>query len=783
MNARSLLTMVAPNPTFAASVEGRGCEGLECRCNLCVSCVCTHVFQRRMNEKSSNYPERHYVFSRFRMDVADRRLARDGEEIMLTPKAFDLLLVLIEGGGRLQTREALIEALWPETIVEEHSLTWNVSALRKALGDTGDAPQYIETVRGHGYRFIAEVQFGEVAATQHSLILRTPESSGKTLDAEDSVESEVSHTARRQRAYGWLIAGAVLLVVLALLVFLFLRTTPSRWLTDASVPHSIAVLPFDNMSPDQANSYFAGGIQEIILTKLAGIADLRVLSRSATRSFESHPIDMQKVATQLGVESVLTGSVQRIDDRVLINVQLIDGRNGAHLWAQSYPRTLEGVFEVETEVAENVVDALKATLLPAEAERVARAPTDNEHAYDDFLKAEFLAAQVWRESAQDPVAATHEARALYRQAIARDPRFALAWARLAYLDIHAYAYRVGVAPYTFDSAEQAAAKALELDPDLPQARLAYGYVRYYAHQDFNGALTAFQRAQRGMPEDGEIDAAMANVQRRLGLWDSSIASYERAAARDPYDSRWPMQLGDAFASLHRYDEALRAYDRAQAVDPGDHAVTVYKSIALLYAGRPEEALQLLDRVPREFELGGAVISIRFDIERILGNSKAAFTSIEAAPEWVESSYLPNKVPISFLQAQAWEMVGDSTKARAAYEAARIAIQPNLQNPDTPIFFSVLGLIEAGLGNKRTALEAGRESLRLVPVDRESGNGASRLYAMAEIEIRVGELDAAAAHLRDMLRIPSGRTVSAMLIKIDPRFEAVRERLHATDSLD
>lgn len=736
-----------------------------------------------MNEKSSSYPEKHYVFSGYRMDVADRRFSRDGEEILLTRKAFDLLLILIEGGGRLQTREALIEALWPETIVEEHSLTWNISALRKALGDTGDTPQYIETVRGHGYRFIAEVQLDETAATQYSLILRTAESSGKTHAAEDFVGSPIIHAANRRRTYGWLIAGLVLLVVLVGLAILFLRSSSSRLLTDTSVPHSIAVLPFDNMSPDPANSYFAGGIQEIILTKLAGIGDLRVLSRSTTRSFESHPADIEKIAAQLGVESVLTGSVQRIDDRVLINVQLIDGRNGAHLWAQSYPRTLEGVFEVETEVAENVVDALKATLLPAEAERVARAPTTNEHAYDDFLKAEFLAAQVWRERAQDPVAATHEARALYRQAIARDPRFALAWARLAYLDIHAYAYRVGVAPYTFDSAEQAAAKALELDPDLPQARLAYGYVRYYAHKDFNGALAEFQRARRGMPEDGEIDAAMANVQRRLGLWEASIASYERAAARDPHDSRWPMQLGDAFASLRRYDEALRAYDRAQAVDPGDYAVTLYKSMALLCAGRADDALQLLNRIPREFDLGGAVISTRFDIERILGNSKAAFASIEAAPEWVESNYLPNKVPISFLQAQAWEMVGDSAKARAAYEAARIAIQPNLRNPDTPIFFSVLGLIEAGLGNKTAALEAGRKSLQLVPVDHESGNGATRLNAMVEIEIRVGELDAAAAHLQEALSIPSGRTVSAMLIKIDPRFEPVRERLRATGNLD
>jgi TolB-like protein/DNA-binding winged helix-turn-helix (wHTH) protein/thioredoxin-like negative regulator of GroEL len=735
-----------------------------------------------MTQKTDVGRDRRYAFGPFQMQGAERRLCRDGAEIPLTRKAFDLLLALVEGAGRLQTREALIETLWPDTIVEEHSLTWNVSTLRKALGDTGDTPHYIETVRGHGYRFIAEVQVDEAAALRHFLTRDGPESSGKTFAASIPDASEARRAASRARTYRWLVAAVVLLVVLVAAAFMVLRSPSSRILVGTSSPHSIAVLPFDNMSPDPANAYFAGGIQEIILTKLAGIGDLRVLSRAATRSFESHPADMSKIAAQLGVEAVLTGSVQRIDDRVLINVQLIDGSNGSHLWAQTYPRTLEGVFEVESEVAENVVEALKATLLPAEAVRVARAPTDDEHAYDDFLTAEFLAAQVWRENAQDPVAATREARALYRQAIGRDPRFTLAWARLAYLDIHAYAYRVGVAPYAFDTAEQAAAKALELDPDLPQARLAYGYVRYYAHRDFEGALTEFQRARRGMPEDGEIDAAIANAQRRLGQWELSIGSYERAVALDPHDSRWPMQLGDALASVRRYDEALRAYDRAQAADPGDHAATVYKSTALLYAGRPEQALQVLDSVPREFELGGAVTSIRFDIECIRGDAKAAFAALDGASEWVESAYLPNKIPISLLQAQAWELAGDSARARAAYQAARIAIQPNLANPDTPIFYSVLGLIEAGLGNKQAALDAGRRSLELVPVDRESGNGSSRLFALADIEIRVGEVDAAAKHLHELLLIPAGRMISAPLIQVDPRYAAVREALRASGDI-
>lgn len=731
-----------------------------------------------MTQKADAECDRRYAFGPFQMDVAERRLCRDGEELPLTRKAFDLLLALVEGAGRLRSREALIETLWPDTIVEEHSLTWNISTLRKALGDAGDTPRYIETVRGHGYRFIADVQAVEDAAAQQFAARPSAMSREETSLAEPSVDPVAAGEPGRHRARRRWIASVALLAVLALAGFLFLRSPASRSDGAAGRPHSIAVLPFDNMSPDPANAYFAGGIQEIILTRLAGIGDLRVLSRAATRRFESHPADVGKVAAQLGVDSVLVGSVQRIDDRVLINVQLVDGRNGAHLWAQSYPRTLQGVFEVETEVAENVVEALKATLLPSEAARVARAPTKDEHAYDDFLKAEFLAAQVWREKAQDPIATTAEARALYRRAIERDSRFALAWARLAYLDIHAYAYRVGIAPYRFDTAEQAVAKALELDPDLPQARLAQGYMLYYGRNDFEGALGAFQRARRGMPEDGEIDAAIANAQRHLGRWNESIASYERAAALDPHDSRWPMQLGDALASLRRYDDALRAYDRAQAADPGDHAATFYKSTALLYAGRPREALQVLDDVPADFDLGGAVVSIRFEAQRMLGDTKAAFATLEHAPEWVESAYLPAKVPVSLLQAQAWEMTGDLSRARAAYEAARAAIQPNLKNPAMPIFFSVLGLVEAGLGNRDAALAAGRHSLQRTPVDRESGDGTTRLFSLALIEIRVGEPEAAVAHLRDLLSLPAGRVISAPLIETDPWYADVREALRA-----
>ena len=722
-----------------------------------------------------------YAFGPFRMDVPERRLSRDGNDLALTRKTFDLLLALIEGAGRLQTREALIGTLWPDTIVEEHSLTWHLSALRKALGDTGDAPSYIETVRGHGYRFIAAVE--DVGAAAPAAVADSPlpqPSALATAPASSDPRPAADSTASPQRR----IPGLLLLGLLAILVGLIAWQASRRpGSSDRSIgasPRSLAVLPFENLSTDPGNAYFVSGIEDILLAKLAGIADLRVISRRSTETYQSRPADLHAVAEQLNVAAVLEGSVQKDGDRVLIAVQLIDGASGNHLWAQSYTRTLDNVFEIESEVAEQIAAALKAKLLPAEAERVASEPTRDAQAYDQFLRAEYIAAQIESETAKDPTSAHREARGLYEQAIASDPRFALAHAKLSYLQSRAYWYDIDHTAQAIAMAESEARLALALEPDLPQSHFAMGYVQYYGQRDYAAALKSFERAQQGLPGDGYIGAAIASIQRRQGRWDEALAGFERAALLDPRNPHWSTLLGDTLTVQRRYDEAVKAYDRAQAVNPNDYTAAIYKSLALLLDGKLEQAEQTLAALPHEIDPGGLASTLRFEVARIAANGDAALAALASAPEWVEAPYAPAFVPTNLLRAQALELKNDSAGALENFAKARDALRDALrEQPDHPALLSLLALAEAGVGEKENALRDARRATELLTIAQDAMDSPSMLAAQAEVYARVGD-DVAAVHLlRDLLAMPAGRVISVPLIERDPRFRSLRERVLAS----
>lgn len=710
-------------------------------------------------------PDR-YAFGPFRIDANERRLYRDETPVALTSKAFDLLLALVEAPGRLRTREALLNQVWPNTIVEENNLSWNIRALRKALGDTGAAPQYIETVRGHGYRFI-----GEVAPAPAGGDAPTP-----TPAAAESRDAGVATPRRAAHARRWIVAALVLLAALLTAGLAY------RALRGPQVPpHSLAVLPFADLARNPDAAYFAAGVQNTILTKLAAIGDLQVMSRASTKNQESHPADARAAAAQLGVAALLEGSVQRDGERFRVNVQLVDGASGSHLWAESYTRRIEDLFDVENEIAEHVAAALKAKLLHSEAEHVAYVPTRDAQAYDDFLKAEYFAEPIGRVGTGDMARNAAQARALYRQAIARDPNFALAWARLAYLDSLVYWFHVDPAPTTIAAAEEAARKALELAPNLPQAQLARGYVHYYRNLDYAAALREFERARRALPGDGEIGAAIASVQRRMGRVQEAIAGFERVAALDPRNPRWPMVLGDSYTMLRRYDDAGKAYDRAQAADPTNRGPELYRTLALLISGDLDGAARTLAALPADFDPGGLTTALRFTVQYVRRDADAALAALTNAPDWLEAVYLSAPMPTDLLRAQAHALKGDAGVARAAYARARDALQAKLADaPDDPHLHSLLGLALAGLGEHDAALAEGRAALERFPVSRDAMDGPTYLAALAEIEISGGRLDDAARHLRELLQLPAGAVMSEQRIALDPRFDAVRDVLRRAD---
>lgn len=710
-----------------------------------------------------------YVFGPFRLEVAERRLSRDGADIALTRKTFDLLLALVECAGHLRTREALIEALWPHTIVEEHTLTWNLSALRRALGDTGASPNYIETVRGHGYRFIAQVRREDGGE-------RAPADAAPASDAGAAPEARSGQAlAPAAGARSWrmpVLAGVGLLALLA--AVLLWRGFGEVGRSVLAPPRSVAVMPFQNLSPDPANAYFASGVQDTILTKLAGIHDLRVVSRRSTEGYRSRPAGTDRIARELHVGHLLEGSVQKAGDQVLINVQLIDGSSGDHLWAHTYTRAMDKVFDVQSDVAEQVAQALKAQLLPDEASRVASRPTQDPRAYDLFLRAEYLALQIEVGSARSPAAATEEARAYYQQAIARDPAFALAMARLSYLDGHAYWLDLEHTPARAASAQEWAARALAADPGLPQARLAMGYVHYYCRRDYAAALAEFDRALQDLPNDADANASVANINRRRGRWNEALEGYERAAALDPRNPQWPMLKADTLTMLQRYADAQPAYEQARAIDPGSTTVVLFQALSLLMDGRFEQAGQILAALPRDADPEGLGTSIRFVAAWLAGDADAALTVLAGAPAMVDAPWTPNFVPVELLRAQAFELKGDRESARIAYATARDKLRRILDaQPDDPAALAALGLALAGLGEKEAALAAGRRAVELLPVERDFVDGPYYPATLADIEIRVGEPDAAAARLRALLGQPAGRAISRALIAHDPRYATVR----------
>ncbi len=704
--------------------------------------------------------------------------------MQISSKAFDLLVVLLRSAGHLKTREELFEALWPNTIVEDTNLAWNMNGLRKALGDDGPPHCYVETVRGHGYRFIAPVETGEIKEAAQNQPTEDTDESGPEEPTGQAEEKAARALPRRRTGAFMLILATVVAVVAGLLAWHFAARpitakgngTPTGTSGVQAVPaRSVAVLPFENLSPDAANTYFASGIQDMILTKLAGIGDLKVISRTSTQQYPSHPQNLKMVARQLGVATILEGSVQKSGKQVLINVQLIDAGTDNHIWAQAYIRSLDNVFNVESDVAEQVAAALKATLLPAEAARIAHPPTKNPQAYDLFLRAEYLATRVEAESVKNPADAAYQAVKLYRQAIARDPNFTLAYARLSYLESYMYWYNFDHAPARIASAGKAAQQALALNPTLPQAHLAMGFVHYWGHRDYAKALAQFEQAGRDLPNNADVVLAIAAIQRRQGKWQAAVDGFERAAVLDPRNPRWPEELGNTLTNLRHYTKAGTAYDQALAIEPHDYNAAAYKAIALLLAGNLTEARKTLTTIPVDINLRGLVPATKFELAWLARKPKNALASLSGAPTWVQAPLMIGQIPTDLFRGAAWALQNNTDQAQQAYqEARRLLEEASHQQPDNPNLWSSLGLVNAGLGRKAEAISAGSRATQLLPVSKDALYGPSHLASLAATYAQLGEADSAVKLLRRLLSMPAGWVVSLPLLRLDPTWDPIRK---------
>jgi TolB-like protein/Tfp pilus assembly protein PilF len=540
------------------------------------------------------------------------------------------------------------------------------------------------------------------------------------------------------------------------------------------VAKSIAVLPFENLSRDPDNAYFVDGMQDEILTRLAKISALKVISRTSTMRYTSHPDNLRQIARELGVANILEGSVQRAEGAVRVNVQLIEAETDSHLWAETYDRDIKNIFSVESEIAQNVADALRAKLLPEETARVANVPTKNPEAYDLFLKAEYFANQIYSATAKDPAETARNAAEFYEKAVDVDPNFALAYAQLSYLKARIYWYNTDPSPQAIDAAKKAAERALELQPDLPEAHLSMGYVHYWGYRDYDTALAEFDKARKTLPNSANVLTAIAFVHRRQGKMEQALDGLQRSAALSPRDNLLAREVGSTLVYMRRYAEADSAYDRALALVAEDLETQVARVQMLQTSGDLDAASKALAKIPPGIDPAGSVSFARWQLALVRRQPEAALAALEDAPAWLLDGWPSTRAPVALLRALALAQKGDGGTARAAFLEAQQALEGLLGNPRAqPEARGYLALVYAGLGQKEAALESGRRATELLPYSRDDIIGSSYLAQLAMVEAQVGEKQSALNHIEQLLAIPAGHVISPASLRLDPAWDPLR----------
>jgi TolB-like protein len=542
----------------------------------------------------------------------------------------------------------------------------------------------------------------------------------------------------------------------------------------AVLEKSIAVLPFENLSEDKANAYFTDGIQDEILTKLAGIADLKVISRTSTAKYKSKPEDLKTVSQQLGVATVVEGTVQRAADKVRVNVQLIDARADSHLWAKTFDREIKDVFAVESEVSQEIANALQARLSPKETNNLTTAPTQDAQAYDLFLKGEY--EQHAAESSLKGEGCDRAA-AFYEQAIARDPNFALAVARRVVSLSKRYHWGDSPSETEIRELKTAADHAVTMAPDLAEAYIARGLFNYYGTLQYDHAVPEFQHAVALQPNNVRALSYLASIDFRQGQFERRLSEFKKCEELDPRDPAIPNSIGGIYLDWRMWEEAKRAGLHSLALDPhnvgGMHIVFFS---CLNGTGDIKEARRILQTFPQDnasfgYIPGGFVALINLNaylcvIERDFG---AAFKA------WGEESPNPiaNRLRFS-ARAVLHVLSGDAAEAQGEMEKGRALVEAKLrEQPEDVDSMIQVGWTNLALKRNEEAVKLGRKAVELVPLEQDIAAGTFVLAALAEIEARTGESAEAIKTLQRLLSMPAGLQTSIQRLKIDLVWDPIR----------
>ncbi len=592
----------------------------------------------------------------------------------------------------------------------------------------------------------------------------TPEGIVRTED----VDPKKSIRQSTGRKLDFAIIG-VLLLVIAMLIY---QRFPFRSETGETIPQkSIAVLPFENSSEDKANAYFAEGIQDEILTRLAKIADLKVISRTSTQRYKSTPNNLPEIAKQLGVKNILEGRVQKAGDQVRIGVQLLDTRTDSHLWAETYDRKLTDIFAIESEVAKAIADSLQAKLTVGEQQALAAIPTNNLAAYDAYLRG--LAYE--SRASLSPTNFNDVARC-YREAVALDPKFALAWARLAMVDCRIFWFRFDRSPQRIKDAQRALETAIKLQPDLGEVYLARGVFDAYQSQDYDRILSDYNAALQRLPNDANVLAAIAYTERRQGRWQEAIAAQQRAAQLDPRNPFLLLQWGGTHLALREFAQVDALLDRALNITPDDTTLIASKAIVYQAQGDLTAARKFLNSIPLE-PANAAVFIAQIQQLMYERNYAPAISALKAALAKPDPSVGTNFPDYFILLALAETRAGDVNGAHETFLQAKDVLESLHKNGDNTSYLAAdLGLVYANLGDKFAALREYQRAVSEAGTDAMFAPNAEEV--LGKIYVQLGEIDSALALLPRVLKVPYfswlyRSALTPALLRLDPAWDPLR----------
>jgi TolB-like protein/Tfp pilus assembly protein PilF len=594
-----------------------------------------------------------------------------------------------------------------------------------------------------------------------------------------------SPEARSVRRTRFALAAAALIVLGMSALFVFQPSRIQNAALNPAADKSIAVLPFENLSEEKQNEYFADGVQDEILTYLAKIADLKVISRASVMQYKTGVArNLRKISEELSVAHVVEGSVQRAANKIRVNAQLIDARNDAHLWAQTYDRDLADVFAIQSEIAKAIADQLQAKLSPNEKKAIEQPPTTDLAAFDLYSRAKSLLLTAGFSATADPD--RRKAIELLDEAVKRDPSFFDAYCQLAYAHEQLYAISgFDHTPARLALAEAAAQAATRLRPDAAETHLARAQYLYNGRRDYAGALAELEIARRALPNDPRLFELTGYILRRRGQQEEGLHNLERAVELDPRNFYTLQQIGLSYQTLGRFAEAIAALDRALAIVPDNAETRANRGLwNICWKADTRPLHQTIDAILAQ---GPGAIASAADIwffcalaERDPAAAERALVAVGDNPCWVDDTIQLSR---SFGEGLLARMTKDEARARTAFEAARAQQEKIVQaQPGYGPALCVLGLIDAALGRKDLALDEGRRAIALTPLEKDVSNGSLVLQYFAITAAWTGDKELALQQLEAGLRAPNASLMlSYGALKLfpvwdplrgDPRFEQI-----------